>query len=457
MAGLLACFASAALVAVSVHSGIGRLSTELVDPSLVDRFLADQAALDKTSSTAQGLQQIEDENLAEGDGLSAGMQQHATAGLGALTGVDDNTARALRAADGAIQDAGLQSGSGSLLGDLTGTQLESEMSDGGMPTADNNAHLGESLKQELDASRKELADVAAGSSGAQYADKDMGLSESALNSVAEGMEAGLDAASVDPTTGLKTGQLALSPSSFAKTLAGREMRHVAGGTMDEGGTLTGLVGADADASLSLDDVDDVEGDSSSSPEAEAAKPLTGKLHLDVEARTEELLRKQLKAREAAAARLVGGKPATSEKKRAGRAALMARKRAIKARTQLIPDYTYKRGGQAGDDSSSTQKTPAGDYYGSYPPGSGGVHTGTYGAVLPRTVGLLKEQLKLKQQQLQQALRRRKRQLKEIRALTLKREVFKRGGSRVESRIGAGDETGVGHPLNKAGVITNSWA
>lgn len=456
MAGLLACFASAALVAVSVHSGIGGQSTELVDPSLVDRFLADQAALDKTSSTAQGLQQIEDENLAEGDGLSAGMQQHATAGLGALTGVDDNTARALRAADGAIQDAGLQSGSGSLLGDLTGTQLESEMSDGGMPTADNNAHLGESLKQELDASRKELAAVAAGSSGAQYADKDMGLSESALNSVAEGMEAGLDAASVDPTTGLKTGQLELSPSSFAKTLAGREMRHVAGGTMDEGGTLTGLVGADA--SLSLDDGDDVEGDSSSSPEAEAAKPLTAKLHLDVEARTEELLRKQLKAREAAAARLVGGKPATSEKKRAGRAALMARNRATNPRTtQLIPDYTYKRGGQAGDDSSSTQKTPAGDYYGSYPPGSGGVHTGTYGAVLPRTVGLLKEQLKLKQQQLQRALRQRKRQLKKIRALTLKREVSKRGGSRVESRIGAGDETGVGHPLNKAGVITNSWA
>lgn len=455
MAVLLACFASAALVAVSVHSGIGGISTELVDPSLVDRFLADQAALDKTSSTAQGLREIEDENLAEGDGLSAGMQQHATAGLGALTGVDDNTARALRAADGAIQDAGLQSGSGSLLGDLTGTQLESEMSDGGMPTADNNAHLGESLKQELDASRKELAAVAAGSSGAQYADKDMGLSESALNSVTEGMEAGLDAASVDPTTGLKTGQLELSPSSFAKTLAGREMRHVAGGTMDEGGTLTGLVGADA--SLSLDDGDDVEGDSSSSPEAEAAKPLTAKLHLDVEARTEELLRKQLKAREAAAARLVGGKPATSGKKRAGRAALMARKRAITPRTQLIPDYTYKRGGQAGDDSSSTQKTPAGDYYGSYPPGSGGVHTGTYGAVLPRTVGLLKEQLKLKQQQLQRALRQRKRQLKKIRALTLKREVSKRGGSRVESRIGAGDETGVGHPLNKAGVITNSWA
>jgi len=50
------------------------------------------------------------------------------------------------------------------------------------------------------------------------------------------------------------------------------------------------------------------------------------------------------------------------------------------RTQLIPDYTYKRGGFQGDDSSSTQKTPAGDYYGQYSGGSGGVHTGTYGAV-----------------------------------------------------------------------------
>ena len=50
------------------------------------------------------------------------------------------------------------------------------------------------------------------------------------------------------------------------------------------------------------------------------------------------------------------------------------------RTQLIPDYTYKRGGSVGDGSSSTQKTPAGDYYGQYSGGSGGVHTGTYGAV-----------------------------------------------------------------------------
>jgi hypothetical protein len=50
------------------------------------------------------------------------------------------------------------------------------------------------------------------------------------------------------------------------------------------------------------------------------------------------------------------------------------------RTQLIPDYMYKRGGSVGDGSSSTQKTPAGDYYGQYSGGSGGVHTGTYGAV-----------------------------------------------------------------------------
>lgn len=258
---LVICLVAAAMVAVALHPPTTR--TELVDPSLVDRFLADQAALDKTSSTAQGLQQIEDENLAEGDGLSAGMQQHSTAGLGALTGVDDNTARALRAADGAIDNAGLKSGSGSLLGDLTGTQLQAEMSDGGMPTARNNAHVGESLKQELDASRKELAAVSAGGNGAKFADKDMGLSESALNSVAEGMEDGLDASRVDPTTGLASGQLALAPSTFSQTLAQREMRHVAGGKMQVGGTLTGLVSADeafsgaaSPSELDADGVDD---------------------------------------------------------------------------------------------------------------------------------------------------------------------------------------------------------
>jgi hypothetical protein len=58
------------------------------------------------------------------------------------------------------------------------------------------------------------------------------------------------------------------------------------------------------------------------------------------------------------------------------------------RTQLIPDYTYKRGGSAGDDSSSTQKTPAGDYYGqNY---DGGVHTGTNGAVSREERSVLRE-------------------------------------------------------------------
>jgi hypothetical protein len=58
------------------------------------------------------------------------------------------------------------------------------------------------------------------------------------------------------------------------------------------------------------------------------------------------------------------------------------------RTQLIPDYTYKRGGSAGDDSSSTQKTPAGDYYGqNY---DGGVHTGTNGAVSREARSVLRE-------------------------------------------------------------------
>ena len=230
-----------AVVGVCVNV-VGR--SELVERSLVDRFLADQAALDKTSITASGLQQMEDENIALGDGLSAGMQQHAAAAKGVLAGVDDDTTRALRAADGAIKGAGLQSGSDALLGDLSGTQLRSEMSDGGMPTAANNAHVGESLQEELEASRKELANVVAGGNGGRYEDADMGLSESALNSVAEGMKDGLDAASIDPDTGLSSGQLALAPSAFSQRLAHRELRRVAAGTMSVGGSLTGLVDAD---------------------------------------------------------------------------------------------------------------------------------------------------------------------------------------------------------------------
>jgi len=304
---------------VALHSDALAQRVDLVDRSLVDRFLADQAALDKTSNavTAQGLKQMEDENLAEGDDLSAGMQQHATAGLGALTGVDDNTARALRAADGAIEDAGLKGGRGSLLGDLTGTQLQSEMSGGGMPTASNNAHLGESLKEELKASRKELADVAAGGNGGKYSG-DLGLSESALNSVAEGMEDGLDADSVDPTTGLATGQLALVPSMFSQTIAKREMRHVASGQMAEGGTLTGLVSADAAFS-------GVSGGS-----AQDDVPSTTSLHSDVQHRTVQELEHELKERQAMMARLSAGRN-KAERARPVHHAAGARGRTARAR------------------------------------------------------------------------------------------------------------------------------
>jgi len=292
---LLVGIAVAAVLTVVAFSGPAR-RVELVDHSLMSRFLAAQVALDRFPSTAQGLQQIEDENLAEGDGLSAGMQQHASAGLGALTGIDDATARALRAADGAIQNAGLKSGSGSLLGDLSGTQLASEMSDGGMPTVRNNAHVGSSLKQELEASRKELADVVAGGDDAKFVNEDMGLSESALNSVAEGMEFGLDASQVDPTTGLATGQLALAPSKFAASLAKREMRHVAGGTMFEGGSLTGLVGADK-AFFGAN------GKDGGAEEPSNAPPSAVHLKSDVQQRALIQLKAQLKQEEAMAARL----------------------------------------------------------------------------------------------------------------------------------------------------------
>jgi hypothetical protein len=360
--GLLVVMAGTAVLTVVAFWGPAR-RVELVDHSLMSRFLADQSALDRFPSTAQGLQQIEDENLAEGDGLSAGMQQHASAGLGALTGIDDATARALRAADGAIQNAGLKSGSGSLLGDLTGTQLASEMSDGGMPTARNNAHVGSSLKQELEASRKELADVVAGGDGAKFVNEDMGLSESALNSVADGMENGLDASQVDPTTGLATGQLALAPSKFAASLAKREMRHVAGGTMFEGGSLTGLVGADK-AFFGAD------GKDGGTEEGSSAPPSAVHLKSDVQQRALIQLKAQLKQEEAMAARLPKPSPHAAAHKRA--AAAMG-KRAAKAHAahramKKMASPSVKTGGGE----AATEK---------------------------RTVSLLKQQLKERQRQL----------------------------------------------------------
>ena len=292
---LLGVAAAATLVGNVVHGRLGssRRVAE-VAPSVIARFLADQAALDKTLDsdvTQQGLQEMEDTNLAQGDGLLAGMQEHHAAGRGALVGggVDDSTAQALRAADGAIHAAGLyKNGRGELLGELTGSQLSSEMSDGGMPTAKDNAQVGESLKQELAASRRELADVAAGGTGSAYTASDMGLSESALNSVAEGMQDGLSAASVNPDTGLSSGSLALAPSSDAATLAARELRHVADGSMAASGTLTGLVGADDALSEAL--------------------PETGprpRAHLDdaVARRTQARLQQELKTRLAMVARL----------------------------------------------------------------------------------------------------------------------------------------------------------
>jgi len=61
----------------------------------------------------------------------------------------------------------------------------------------------------------------------------------------------------------------------------------------------------------------------------------------------------------------------------------ARHSAVPLRTSaLLPDYRYKRGGYSGDDSTAPQTDSAGGYYGDY---SGGVHTGSYGAVsAPRT-------------------------------------------------------------------------
>jgi hypothetical protein len=168
--------------------------------------------------------------------------------------------------------------------------------------------------------------IRAGGNGGKYSG-DLGLSESALNSVAEGMEDGLDADSVDPTTGLASGQLALVPSKFSQQIAKREMRHVASGAMAEGGTLTGLVGADAAFS-----------DAFAGAGSAAGVPTTS-LHAGVQKRTVQELEHELKERQAMMARLGAGAKkasprATKPRPKVARAKHGARKAAAANRVHL---------------------------------------------------------------------------------------------------------------------------
>jgi hypothetical protein len=211
-----------ALTALAAHGGPVSLAGNGV-LSAIDRFRRDQRALDHLGSTRQGISAMESANEAEGDDLATTMQERDMSSEDALT------RSAVKASSGAIRGAGLLSGRQGLLGDLSGDELETGMSLGGDPSRGTNAALGVSLKQELAASRKELADVVAGGSAAHFDNKDMGISESALNSVTEGMVDGLSTQRYSPLTGLTSGALKLAPSAFSTRLAQRELRRVASG------------------------------------------------------------------------------------------------------------------------------------------------------------------------------------------------------------------------------------
>ena len=207
--------------------------------------------------------------------------------------------------------------------------------------------------------------ICAGGNGGKYSG-DLGLSESALNSVSEGMEDGLDADSVDATTGLASGQLALVPSKFSQQIAKREMRHVASGAMAEGGTLTGLVGADAAFSGSAD---------AFAAAGSAAGVTTTSLHAGVQKRTVQELEHELKERQAMMARLGAGAKkssprATKPRHSVARAKHGARKAAAASRVHLKVALPAKF--LAHTSALSTQK---------------------------RTVSLLKKQLEERQRQL----------------------------------------------------------
>ena len=203
----LAALAVALTTLVALQGGPNRLLSAIGPVSLagngalsaIDRFRRDQRALDHLGSTRQGLNAMESANEAEGDDLATAMQERDMSSEDALT------RSAVRASSGAISGAGMSSGRKGLLGQLTGDELAKGMSLGGDPSKGTNAALGVSLKQELAATRKELADVVAGGSAAHFDNKDMGISESALNSVTQGMVDGLSTQRYSPLTGLTSG------------------------------------------------------------------------------------------------------------------------------------------------------------------------------------------------------------------------------------------------------------
>lgn len=111
---------------------------------------------------------------------------------------------------------------------------------GDAPSRRAGAALGESINDELKASQQQLGGMMAGGLGRRFASRNQGLGATALDTVARGIEGGLDVMRLDPADGVQTGQLSMSDSSEADRIAKGELRGVASGRLEDGGTLVGM-------------------------------------------------------------------------------------------------------------------------------------------------------------------------------------------------------------------------
>lgn len=111
---------------------------------------------------------------------------------------------------------------------------------GEMPSRRAGAVLGASISEELKDSQQQLGGMMAGGLGRRFAASNEGIGASALDSVARGIEGGLDVRRLDPSDGAQTGQLSLSDSVEADSIAKGELRGVASGRLEDGGTLVGM-------------------------------------------------------------------------------------------------------------------------------------------------------------------------------------------------------------------------
>jgi hypothetical protein len=115
------------------------------------------------------------------------------------------------------------------------------MSDTGeAPSRSAGAALGASISEELKESEQQLGGMLGGGLGRRFASRNEGLGATALDTVARGIEGGLDVRRLDPADGVQTGQLSMSDSSEADRIAKGELRGVASGRLEDGGTLVGM-------------------------------------------------------------------------------------------------------------------------------------------------------------------------------------------------------------------------